>query len=235
MILGGVKMPTTWVSPFYEVDFRGQKVIIDVTGSVSASLPAKRIILDLIPDFKKKDVRTILDFGAGVLRHSVPLVNEGFEVYAVEFEDQFKKPSFQKAYSSIHLNKNFKPLIFPKDFLKNSERFDLVLLCFVLQIMPLENERKRVLDLIVKKMQPNSYLLYMSQFLQITEEMAGNAIFDGCLKNLKHSKKTFYTEFSSTETLRMFESRKLTKKAVYSHKGQEQVFLFTKGEAQWPP
>jgi hypothetical protein len=227
-------MPKLWSTPVYEFPFFEKKVIIDVTGSVSESLPPKKTIKDLLQFLEIHKVRKILDFGAGALRHTKPLIEAGFEVYAVEYNEQFLKKSCKKALEDAKRNLNFNQLIFPSGFIKDKTKFDFVLLCYVLQIMPIADERKRVLELISKKMNKNSYLLYMSQFGQITEEVKENPILDGYLKGMKYKNKTFYREFAVTETLNFFESYGLKRTRSLGERGQEQVYLFSKGDAKWP-
>src|SRR2546426_12790523 len=68
---------------------RGKAVVIDVTLSVNTALGPNLAIQDVIDFFERQKVKTVLDFGAGALRHSLPLLRAGFEVCAVDFEEQY--------------------------------------------------------------------------------------------------------------------------------------------------
>jgi len=83
-------MANLWNSPLYTLIAKnGKKVIIDVTSSVSAGLRPSKVIFQMIDFFKEKGVERIVDFGAGSLRHTFPLLKAGFIVCAVEFKEQF--------------------------------------------------------------------------------------------------------------------------------------------------
>jgi len=161
-------MATVWENPIYTLQSKtGKKVTVDVTASVSAGLPPNKVFAStLINFFQERGVEKIVDFGAGALRHTLPLLEAGFEVCAVEFEQQFKKPACKEKMLEAEEHPNFCKLIWPSDFKSDGRQFDAALLCYVLQTMPIENERHLVLKMLKKKLADDSYVLYMSRWGQ---------------------------------------------------------------------
>jgi hypothetical protein len=167
--IGGRKMSKLWDQPLYNLkDDNNKLVTIDVTSLVNPGLPPNEIInKEIIPFFRKKGVENIVDFGTGALRHVFPFLRKSFQIYAVEFEEQFKKSYCAEELKKARRNPNFSTLIYPKDFKNDGRKFDAALLCFVLQIMPLHKERELVLDLLYKKLTQDAYLFYMSRYNQM--------------------------------------------------------------------
>jgi hypothetical protein len=225
-----------WHKPFYTLrSHSGKNVAIDVTSSVSAGLPPNKAIAGVTADFfAKKKVRRIVDFGAGALRHVLPLLDAGFEVCAVEFEEQFHRPSCSEALALAKASPNFSALIWPKDFKNDNRRFDAALLCYVLQTMPLPEERNHVLKLIYKKLRDDSYLLWMSRYNQLDDVTRSQRVSDGYYKNLKRQYHSFYREFKTEETHAMMDARKFRRIKSLSERGTDQIFLYGKGRAIWP-
>src|SRR5712691_3554537 len=97
---------------------RGKPVVIDVTMSVNTALGPNLAIGAVIDFFKRENVKTILDFGAGALRHSLPLLQAGFDVCAVDFEEQYlNTPAKKICVSNLKLaeaSANFSKLVYPR-------------------------------------------------------------------------------------------------------------------------
>src|SRR5439155_27303182 len=100
----------------------------------------------------QKNVERIIDFGAGSLRHTFPLLDAGFQVCAVEFQENFDRPVCAKALAEAKQHSNFSTLIYPNDFISDRRRFDAAFLCYVLQVMPIRTERDTVLKHLRKKL-----------------------------------------------------------------------------------
>jgi len=82
-----------WEKPIYKIKaINGNIITIDVTASCAPGLKPNEVFKKIIPFFKRKNIETILDFGAGSLRHTFPLLKSGFKVCAVEFKEQFQRP-----------------------------------------------------------------------------------------------------------------------------------------------
>src|SRR3954465_11045258 len=115
-------MAKIWASPIYSLKSgTGKDIKIDVTTSVSASLPPHGSLnKDFIPFLKQRNIDTVLDFGVGSLRHTLPLLEEGFTVCAVEFEECFSR-TFCSAFLQIALRyHNFLPMVWPGDFINSN-------------------------------------------------------------------------------------------------------------------
>ncbi len=229
-------MRPKWKSPIYILKTRfGKRIEIDVTTSISASIPPHKVIKDeVIPFLKRRgDVRTIIDFGAGALRHTIPLLKAGYEVCAVEFDEAFKRPVCSKALKKVSRNKNFTKLIWPRDFIRDRRKFDAALLSFVLQTMPIHSERKQVLKYIYKKLNRDSCLIYLSRYGQITKNMKKHRIKDGYYMWPERTHHSFYREFTAEETHLLIESFKFHRIRSLSNRGTEQVTVYGKGDCIW--
>lgn len=229
-------MPRYWKSPIYQLkSVGGKNLLIDVTTSVSPGLAPHKVLEEVvIPYFKDKKVDRVLDFGAGALRHAFPLLDAGFQVCTVEFEEGFRRPASSQALAEAKKHANFSALVWPKDFIKDSRVFDAALLCFVLQVMPIHDERLAVLKYIYKKLGSPGYLLYMARFGQVTKEDSNYRVKDGYYKWPGREHHSFYTEFSTERTHRIMKDRKMRCVKPLSARGTEQVYIYGKGKATWP-
>lgn len=226
-----------WSTPVYELPNRkGEIIKINVTHSVSAGLEAKSIIFDVMDFFKKHNVNSILDFGAGSLRHCFPFLQAGFSVCAVEFEEQFTKnrPKCAHALISANQDANFSNLLFPREFITDKRKFDAILLCYVLNVMPIPAERIKVVDFLVKKLQDGGFLLYMAQWGNTKDLDMSKTVSDGFYKgSAKNTFKTFYKETRTADTHAFFKTKKMRHIKSYGNNGNEQVFLYRKEKKIW--
>ena len=70
----------------------GDTIRIDVTNSISAGLEGSSGLVDAVTNWMdERGLTTILDFGAGALRHTIPLLEAGFQVTAVEYREAFQR------------------------------------------------------------------------------------------------------------------------------------------------
>ena len=225
-----------WKTPLYRIKESSRKeVIIDVTTSISSGLPPKSTIFEVIPFLRSLGVESICDFGAGALRHAMPLLDEGFQVYAVEFEETYRRPVSQEKLTRAISYGNFKNLILPKSFRGLSGAFDAALLCYVLQIMPLEEERELVLSLLRKKLKRYGVILYMSRFGQLERMNTEYRCSDGYYLQPKRRYHSFYREFTTEETNKLFNKYgfKRVRGAPLRKRGTDQVFMYSKTELSW--
>jgi len=228
-------MADLWLSPVYQlVAKNGKRITVDVTSSVSAGLPPNKLFEStLVKFFRGKGVEKIVDFGAGALRHTFPLLKAGFQVCAVEFEETFKRPTCAEAMSKAEGHPNFSKLIWPRDFRKDDREFDAALLCYVLQTMPLKEERSMVLKLLRKKLRRDSYLLWMSRYGQTGSIPREQIVKDGYFMWPERDSHSFYTEFCTEDTHKMFEDQGFRKLRSLSERGTDQVYLYGKGGSTW--
>ncbi len=145
-----------WESPIYRFNVDAgthdgdrlyKQVVIDVTGSApSFDAPGKtlgRALTVAIAEAAAPKRAVILDFGAGKLRNALHLLDKGFRVCAVEYEQLFAD-SEQASNALGRAEKyraRFSKLVFPHQFVRSRARFDFVLLINVLNIMPVPVER----------------------------------------------------------------------------------------------
>jgi SAM-dependent methyltransferase len=228
-------MNTLWETPIYSFG-RSPKnqILIDVTTSVSPGIPPNKVVSEkLFPLFKNKRVHRILDFGAGALRHCFPLLDAGFEVCAVEFKEGFNRPACKRALEEAKKYAGFSALIWPKDFIRDRRRFDAALMFYVLQVMPLEQERKLVLEQIYKKLRGNAYLIYASRYGQVTSEDAKHKVSDGYYRWPERMYHSFYREFTTDATHKMMDNINLRRIRSLGERGSDQIFVYVKGRATW--
>lgn len=147
----------------------------------------------------------ILDFGAGKLRHTVPLLEKGHTVDAVDYRSLYIKPSpeIRKNLSRAHqFGDRFKQVIYPAEFAKRQTDYDLILLINVLNIMPDPLERYFVLHKCNENLSNGGYLLWFCQFgdifqLEATSELR---ITDGGCTS-KKGRKTFYKDYNDRKLI----------------------------------
>lgn len=195
--------------------------------------PNGALTKSFIPFLQARKAESVLDFGVGSLRHTLPLLDAGFSVCAVEFEECFSRPFCSAYLHEAEKYSNFTAMIWPADFIKNPRRFDAALLCYVLQVMPLQAERELVLKHISKKMKAESYLLYMSRFGQVMPDDAKHRVNDGYYRWPNRDVHSFYREFTVEETQDMMHRHGLQRIKSLSQGGKEQVYLYAKGKGTW--
>lgn len=223
-----------WKKPIYRLtSHRGKNILIDVTSSVSPGLPPNKAVTELVKFLRKKDVQKIVDFGAGALRHTFPLLKAGFQVCAVEFEENFVRPICQQALAKATAHPNFSKLIYPKDFISDDRKFDAALLCYVLQVMPLHDEREKVLKHLYKKLSDDAYLLYMSRYNQMEGALPEHRVKDGYFKWPDREHHSFYREFTTEETHETMERFHFKRVRSLGERGNDQIYLYAKGAGTW--
>ena len=227
-------MAPLWQSPVYKLKTpSGKEITIDVTTSISGGLAPSRVVTDVIvPLFLARGVHRIVDFGAGALRYTLPLLAAGFDVYAVEFQRAFQRDAAAHALAQARQFPNFYELVWPHEFLSNNVRFDAALLCYVIQTMPLPEERKKVINALKKKLKVESYLLYMARYNQVGGKISGKQrVSDGYFMWPKREEHSFYREFGTPETHQYYKSFGFHHIRSLSERGTDQMFLYGRGPA----
>ena len=227
-------MARKWKEPFYHLSTSsGKEIVIDVTTSISAGLKANRLIENELPTFlRARGIEKVVDFGAGALRHTLPLIKRGFSVCAVEFEEVFKRPKCAEYRLKAEKNPNFSALIWPNAFLDDGRKYSCALLIYVLQTMPIPAERLLVLKELSKKLTKDAYILYLSRFGEVTDEDKRHRVSDGYYRWPDRDEHSFYTEFSTEATHEMFKRHSFSRLKSYPVGGQ--AFLYGRGGATWP-
>jgi hypothetical protein len=189
------------------------EIYIDVTGSAPSydtpEVTLGNVFEEALNEFPKSKKIKVLDFGAGKLRNSIYFLDKGHMVYAVEYEclknsSKHAKKLFAK---TDDYSKNFKEYIFPEEFIKSKEAFDLIIFINVLTIMPVPAERWLVLLHCHERLKKDGLVLWYSQFgdkdqrARCTDE---NRISDGWYMGKNKKFKTFFREYYDAELKDMF-------------------------------
>ena len=215
--------------PYYPARRDGKKVVIDVTNSISAGLESNAGLIDHVAKWMgERGSSRILDFGAGSLRHTLPLLKRGFQVTAVEFEQAFQSPRRRasQALEEARGHDGFTELIWPEGFLKSSRKYDVALLIYVLQTMPVKLERRIVLEAIGKRLDKNGpkRLFYASRTGEASSLPDSIRHNDGWVRGRGPNGFSFYSEMKAADTDQYFKARGFTRSGSY--KGATQPFIY---------
>jgi len=231
-----------WSKPLYNLTAKnGKNVIIDVTLSVNPALDPNLAIQDVIDFFERKKVKKVIDFGAGALRHSLPLLDAGLEVCAVDFEEQYldctsKKVCCEKRQLAED-SPNFSALVYPRDFIQDKRKFHAAMLCYTMQGMPLQSERKFVLRLLHDKLIGGGFIVWMSRWENFKNLPVSQRVEDGIYKNPTSDTHSFYREFKNETIREMLEKVSWTRKFYYvkslGRGGKDQIFVYAKKKEFW--
>ena len=203
-----------WRTPLYifrkKDRLKDREILVDVTWSAKPTrpemAPALETALRKSLDYIGKQSLKILDFGAGKLRHTVPLLKLGHHVTAVDYRDLYYKPSDQVAKNLADAKaygKRFGQLVYPSDFVAlDGQQFELVLLINVLNIMPDPLERLFVIEHCNKKLkEKNGYLLFFCQHGDIFQiAAASDKVTDGGCTEGK-GRRTFYKDYNDKDEI----------------------------------
>ena len=214
-----------WESPIYNFerereDKKGKIVkelfTIDVTGSAPVmNVPGGQLesVFKKITENKKPSNTKILDFGAAKLRNTLYLLKKGFQVYSVEFKSVYNRPQGKKFLKLCEKYNNFYKVTFPDDFYKMKDKFDIILMINVLNVMPLFKERLCTLALCKNFIKKSGLLLiYHMRAVsanpdKYTDEFAIN---DGWMTSMNLKNKHFYVEPSKEQIFEMAKSAGFT-------------------------
>ena len=183
--------------------FSREKVTIDVTNSISAGLAANRGLIDtIIPWMQKCGYTRVLDYGAGALRHTIPFLEAGLQVFSVEFESAYSRPKAKIARDKANHFGNFFRILNPSDFLNSKIVYDVAILTYVLQVMPIKLERDLVLEEIATRFDPEGprQLFYASRYGEALSLPESTRYNDGWVRGRTEKGYSFYTEWKSSET-----------------------------------
>jgi len=227
-------LPATiiWKKPTYKLHTNSglddqlsfKEILIDVTRSVPPFPETGKVLsdtfADVLNDFPGKAEVKILDFGAGRFRNTIHLlrVSPKNNVGAVEFE-RLEGISKTHIAEANRFQKRFQQIVYPEDFFRREQRFDLIILVNVLNIMPVSAERLLAIRYCREKLNEGGKILWYSQhkdkFYQekCTED---NMLGDGYYMRNKSKYQTFYRDFEPYEVDEMFlaSGMKLDRKIV---------------------
>ncbi len=192
-----------WEDPYYPLELTRRKVMIDVTRSAPNFETPIDCLSDVAAELRDRGLHTILDFGAGKLRNAIYLLRHsaGFRVRAVEFKECYETPFAKKQLETAQQFHDFS-LDHPKQFLQSQDTFDAVVLINVANVIPLPQQRVRVLLECTKRLRKGGLLLWMSQHGEpnyrpgVTKRLS---LEDGWCYNLDKKFQTFYREYKLDE------------------------------------
>ena len=205
-----------WESPIHqfeeETTDKNGKIVkkpfhINVTYSAPRNLkdPGKALIgvFNKITEDLDPTKINVLDVGAAKLRNTFWLLQKRFNVWAVEFPELKKRlPDAQAKWTEAEKFDNFHKVTFPKDFFTLKEKFDVIILVNVVNVMPIPLERFALLSLCRDRIKETGMLLWHNWR---GEAIGGpdkysedNAFIDGYL--MQGPNHTFYVEYNRDET-----------------------------------
>jgi len=223
-------------SPIYKVigkiGRKQQEVLIDVTGSApTMKIPGTQLesTFKRLLKGRKANNTKILDLGAAKLRNTVYLLKKGYSVNSCEYEDLFQRMGQAVDFlEKAEKYKNFKKLVYPSEFLKNDEKFDVILLINVINIMPDPNERFILLKRCRELLKENGILLWYTQHGTYDPKQAFGLLNDGLITGKGRKYHMFYRDFSRSEIFRMLKSVGFSHDKDYSFPGSasNQAYAF---------
>ncbi len=159
-------MMPTWETSLYKFTLARRQIIVDVTWSCPNFAVPTPGIPDLVSELRQSGRKRILDFGAGRLRNSLYLLSQraDFQVTAVEFEKCFQTPLGQKRLAEAGTYPSFFFKTWPHEFLKASIEVDAVLLVNVVNVIPAESDRRRVIRECSRRLRKGGWLVWMSHY-----------------------------------------------------------------------
>ncbi|TGU71469.1 methyltransferase domain-containing protein [Geomonas terrae] len=103
--------------------------------------------------FTLAGVRKVLDYGAGLLRNSIYLAEQGFQVYAADLPEQIKALSLHPGSSRLA------GLLSVRDLPQTELGVDLVLSTYVFNIIATREKRGQYLENVVLNLKPGGFFL----------------------------------------------------------------------------
>lgn len=189
-----------WKDPFYQYELPKRKLVIDVTRSIPPHTNEMDCLSDVEANyFHPRGVKKVLDFGAGKLRNARYLLKKGYRVWAVEYKEARETPAGTRIYAAVERKyPKFLFLQYPDEFLGFHEEADAVMLINVVNVVPEESDRKKILRECVRRLKSGGLLLWMTQYGQVSYG-PGYAdrlrVNDGWAYNLGKQYQTFYKSY----------------------------------------
>lgn len=226
-------MTKRFESPLYPARLPdGTAVTIDVTNSISAGLDPNQGMLDhLVSWMRKRGYRRILDFGAGALRHTIPLLRTGFEVIAVEYERAYQRDKARENLQRAQRFDGFTALIWPHAFLKTKLRYDVALMMYVLQVVPTMVDREQILESVADRFDRDGprRLYYASRYGEGSQLPHDTKFNDGWVKGRGPHDRSFYTEWNANETDHLLKRFGYERMGTYQGAAQPFIYDYSPG------
>lgn len=133
--------------------------------------------------FKKQSAWRVLDYGAGTLRNSVYLAQQGFHVHAADLPEQLEKLQGCAALRYVE------QLLAVEELPASRLEVDLVLSTYVFNIIMSQADRREYLDNVVANLKPGGFLLMEVRCPNLLERCSltcKDYFCDSCSKTLTH-------------------------------------------------
>ena len=200
-----------WRSPYYNFiipNRKGKKCFKQIVFQVTKSAPymietkgkLSEVLNDVLAEIPKNGI--VMDFGAGKLRNTIYLMQQGYDVLSVEFDMKTKYSGILNKYAN-RFRKKFKKLIQPHDFITDKTKVDLIILINVTTTMPIPSERLLVLKYCREHLKNDGFIFWFTQHndkhMYDGVDKVEQAIGDGHYKNIDDKFQTFHHEFTNEE------------------------------------
>ena len=159
-------MANNWEGPLYEFTLPSRKIVVNVIRSCpNFDVPAPAVPA-VVSQLKTQKTYRVLDFGAVKLRNSLFLLSQRntFRVYAVEFKECFETPAGKQRLTKAQKHKEFFLLTWPHEFLRADFEVDAVFLVNVCNVVPDEDDRRKIVQECTNRLCSGGWFLWMSQF-----------------------------------------------------------------------
>lgn len=176
----------------------------------------------IVNDFNsKKENLSVLDYGCGRLRNSKYLIEKGFNVSIIDTEKQIKNQlcnienlNIKNCYTCNNIN------------FKN--KYDIILLSFVLNVIPEINDRNIILDNIYKLLKYNGIVYIEVRNSSFLKNLKNSSVFkDGVLTG-NGKNKTFQKPYTLDELSQYLIKNKF--KIISSKKESNSIIVKIKKE-----
>ena len=179
--------------------------------SVPSQTAPPKCLLDFIDICKQSNVRRVADIGAGRLRSTLPMLEAGLMVWAVDTPTQLDRVADLTAQTKRRYP-NLRGPLTESDFAKSRLGLNGAVTVCVLHTIPESDIRAKLLDSIRRNTNPGGYVLidvphgepyYSSLMTQDRRFRDGYVMGSGRLR-------TFYKEFAQEELVRFVVGRGFT-------------------------
>lgn len=212
------------------------EALIDVTWSARPTKPDD-LPNSLMEFFRKVFIHIgtqplrILDFGAGKLRYTLFLLENGHTVKSVDFKSLYATPEEKKHITKAEAyGTRFEQVEYPVSFSRLTTTFDMVLLINVLNVMPEPLERHFVLYECNRKLRDGGYILWFCQYgdQDQKDRVKDNPITDGGYTLNNRGRSTFYKDYNKGEIDRLMTLHGFTREEVKHPVSGNHALLYKK-------
>lgn len=181
-------------------EYQGQPITIELTRSAPNQIKPFPRIEELCAHWEQKGYQEVIDVGCGWLRNSLVLVNH-FSLWICDFPQQFRNPIVTKRLAELTTNPNFRGVLEPDELRKGHVQADAAVLAFVLDTLPEERLRVKLINNTVKNTRPPHEIFVAvpnGEYYYRQRMGEHNRFNDGYLFSVREY-RTFYREYSARQ------------------------------------